>query len=371
MSTPQDFNTELPIAVSEVGAITSVGRGMQDSFASILAGMSRSTEVSGFKVFDGDEHDMVPLIGHPVAAVTEGFSALARWRLLADHALGNLIQRGKTPGAKLTQTPTGCAIVLPTLEGDRFYYDRRIRPPYSSESLLSGLLIKHGLNIPLEQRGYFCSGHAGIGEAILALKSKMEAGAIHRGIIIAVDSMLDGFSLLWLNEAGRLKTPDSAHGLAPGEAAVALILERADALQQRGGKPMAWLKATACSEDDYGFWQIGRTQGRGLINALNQATQNFGPDFQTELYTDINGEHWRSTELGMAIPGSSIGPSLAGGFKAVAESVGETGAASGALNIAIAAQALALGQSQAPYATILSSSDYGDTCACILQKAML
>jgi 3-oxoacyl-[acyl-carrier-protein] synthase-1 len=113
-----------------------------------------------------------------------------------------------------------------------------------------------------------------------------------------------------------------------------------------------------------------RLQGRGLAAALVKVRDASGGPIAGDVYIDLNGETWRAAELGGAL--ATLGQGALGVHRihAPAASVGDTGAASGALAIACASQAFARGYSSGPKSWVISSADQGQiSVACVESPA--
>jgi 3-oxoacyl-[acyl-carrier-protein] synthase-1 len=147
-------------------------------------------------------------------------------------------------------------------------------------------------------------------------------------------------------------------GLAPGEAAVALLLR--PPASGPAPPPLAVTKAIVFEEADEPFQNVERRQGRAVVAALGRALQISSLSLDGDLYVNLNGEEWRAAELGaglIALPAGAVG-----GYRVIAPatSVGDVGAAAGALHVACALRSFARGYAAGPHAWVLTTSDYGD-----------
>jgi 3-oxoacyl-[acyl-carrier-protein] synthase-1 len=110
----------------------------------------------------------------------------------------------------------------------------------------------------------------------------------------------------------------------------------------------------------------GRALATVMTDVLDQA--QLGEPFNGDLFCDLNGEPWRAHEFGGAQV--QVSRQLLGEprTRVCAVSVGDTGAASGALNIALASRALARDYALSSSALVVSSGYEGDVAAAMLQR---
>jgi 3-oxoacyl-[acyl-carrier-protein] synthase I len=186
-------------------------------------------------------------------------------------------------------------------------------------------------------------------------------------LLVAVDSYLDGFTLEWLVSLGRLRSDANPVGLAPGESAVALLLSGPDAPQLSEGTRITVIGCALGSEERTdGVRSTGAALAAVITDALTQA--GLGAPFRGDLFTDLNGEAWRAHEFGGAQV--RVARQLLGDVRThlCAASVGETGAASGALNIALGTRALERNYALGSSVLVVASSYDGDVAGAILQR---
>src|SRR5262252_9886938 len=85
------------LAITALGAVTSVGIDAVTTCASIRAGLSRPEALDGAIVLDLEDYQEVPVTGHQVGTLTRGFSNVGRWLQLAPVALRDLCVSGSLP----------------------------------------------------------------------------------------------------------------------------------------------------------------------------------------------------------------------------------------------------------------------------------
>lgn len=355
-----------PLTITAVGAVSSVGVGVVQSCASIRAGLSRPRAVTHFEILDEDRQEPAPLQGHPVHGLTDGFAPNARWLLMSRHALADL---DSTLGQTVAGYWSRCAVVfvLPVLADARFYHAPTARPDTIWTSCLDVIIVERGLSTDPHHRSLIAIGPGGVASAFESAASWLDNREVDRVLVVAVDSLLDGWSLGWLAGGRRLKDASNPIGLVPGEAAVALLLEG----QARRGaaRPLAMVAASAFEESDEPFQNVTRRQGRAAKAALARALQTAGPSLEGDLYVNLNGEDWRGAELGAVLSGIPV--ASRGGYRVIAPatSVGDVGAAAGALHIACALRSYARDYAAGPQSWILATSDYGDASVISVKAA--
>lgn len=355
--------TSVNLAITAVGLLTSVGHDALTACASIRAGLSRPSPIEEHKVLDLPTGEMRALTAHPVTPFTDGFVSTARWLQMAPHALDDLRAVGQLPPGNDAAFWGCCAlmIVLPDLDGDRFVFDQRASPMMIRSTFIApmqahlpqALPPTHVLLQPLDR--------IALPRIVERASELMRQMRIERIVVLAVDSYVDPFALDWLGEAGRLKNDLNPVGLMPGECAAALLLE-ADRRGVHDSRP-SWATVTtvAVSRDaSLGGDGISK-RGRGLGEVLAPIVAGDAID----LYSDINGETWRSRELGNALV--QLGEPAPRVHHAASE-VGDVGAASSVLNTILAARSLQRGYARANRVAIAISSESGDVGALALQR---
>lgn len=354
------------LAITAFGMTTAVGHDAATSCASIRAGISRAQPIVEAKVLDPDAQLLIAATGHAVWGLTDGASAVARWLNLAESAIDDLCQSAKLPDANDHEfwSRTAVALITPVLDDDRLLFSLFTHPLMITESYVEPLLAAVGKPFIKSHVYLLSEGRTGALRALADAENLFARGEVDRLLVLAADSYLDGFSLQWLNESERLKAAEQPTGLMPGEAAVALMIERAV-----GQACKARIRTAVVDQEsgDYanGERRHGRALARGLRNALKaDATQPFAGD----LLVDLNGEAWRAYEFGAAL--AQLSSEQLGAFRSVipAMSTGDVGAASSLLAIAMAARAFERGYASAETALVASTSYSGRVGAALLNR---
>lgn len=285
---------------------------------------------------------------------------------MSRHALADLDSTlGRTDATYWSR----CAVVfvLPVLADARFYHAPTARPDTIWASCLNVIISERGLSTDQRHRALISIGPGGIASAFESAATWLDNREVDRVLVVAVDSLIDGWSLGWLAGGRRLMDASNPIGLVPGEAAVALLLE---GQAPREATPSLATEAAAVFEEaDEPFQNAAIRQGRAASTALARALQIAGPSIAGDLFVNLNGEEWRGAELGAALSGLPV--SARGTYRVVAPatSVGDVGAAAGALSIACALRSYVRHYAMGPQSWILTTSDYGDVSVISVKEA--
>jgi 3-oxoacyl-[acyl-carrier-protein] synthase-1 len=149
----------------------------------------------------------------------------------------------------------------------------------------------------------------------------------------------------WLDRLAaekRLAHDDHPAGFIPGEAAVCLVLERFEHARARGAPPLAIVRHV---EIDHEPIPIG-PEHPIRAEALSRAVQRcLGDDAAAirRVVADLDGERWRALEWSLVE--TRCFAALRKGWQLwhPADSIGDVGAAAGAVGIGVAARAFARG----------------------------
>jgi len=199
----------------------------------------------------------------------------------------------------------------------------------------------------------------------LALQA-LEADPAHPIVVGAVDSYLDLRLLASLDGAGRILGRRVMDGFIPGEGAAFLVLAHPSGARSTGGR-VTVQAAASCADPGH---RTGKepARGEGLAQAIDLLQTRYGGGSPVAtVFAGLNGEQFDSKLWGVARLRHSgfFAPSLL--VQHPADCFGDTGAATGALLLALAATALGAGQRPGP-ALVWAASD-GESRACALLSA--
>jgi 3-oxoacyl-[acyl-carrier-protein] synthase-1 len=337
-------------AITGIGVTSALGAGAAQACAALRAGLGRVAESDLFVVLPLDpEGDPEPLMAAPVPTVNARPRAAERIPSLALPALAESLadaglRREDVPRASLHLALPGAS--RPGLGG--------LDPSLADELCRRGGIPRFGFVTASR------AGHSGVVEAMDSALEFLRKEREGYAVVLAVDSLLDRETFRWLDKRDRLKGSRNPEGIAVGEAAVALVVERTRHAEGRGARLWATVDATGTAREKATIFGDGPGVGDGLTRALRVALQGLpAPPAPAWVLTDHNGERYRAIELGYVINRvNEVFPELRYTWY-VADGVGDTGAAAGGLLAARAAHAFACGHAPAGQAMILTSSDDG------------
>jgi 3-oxoacyl-[acyl-carrier-protein] synthase-1 len=224
------------------------------------------------------------------------------------------------------------------------------------------------LHLRIEPR---LAGHAaaldGLQEAVTRVG---RAGRYPLVIVGGVDSYLDIETLDWLRENNQWLEAESRTGFAPGEAAAFVALMAASEARRLGLAPAATVRAVATAHETQLINTDALNLGEGLTSAVSKALAPLGGTRETveNVRCDINGDRYRSEEWGFVA--LRLGTSFrdASVYHTPVRSCGDVGAATGALNLVMSAQAWRRRYARGPRALVWGSSDAGLRAAALLEE---
>ncbi|MCY1042343.1 hypothetical protein OV208_13545 [Corallococcus sp. bb12-1] len=318
---------------------------------------------------DGDG-EVTPARGHPIEGFAEGFFQAGAWVRLASGAMEDLLYEGDTraplPGA---WPRTGLMALMPLLDPARFMWAIDQQPDSLAEYFTEPLRQVLGLPIPPENIRAIASGHTSLAEGLQRAEALLGSRQVDRVVLVGADSYLDGLTLDWLSQHGRLKSGEAPTGLLPGQAGACLMVERGVDRVPASESGCHILASTVKSPPPGEF--PGATQrGQLLAEAIQEVLSSGSPgtSFRGELVLDLNGEQWKAHAWGHAQVLLRQRVDFDGcGTLLPCESIGEVGAASGLLGAGLALTSLLDPGSAAGEALICGLADSGQVSAVLVR----
>jgi 3-oxoacyl-[acyl-carrier-protein] synthase-1 len=359
------------LAITGLGMVSSLGLGVIQACAALRAEIVRPRELVYFQVLEEDSQELVPLMGHPIHGFTDGFAPLGRWLRLVRGAVDDLLAQGSVPGGtdKGFWQRTGLIWVGPVLDEARFLEPRQLGPQVLKQAFLQQLL--QVLELPLAPSGLHSIhlGHAGTAAALQLAREQLASASVERFLIVAMDSYLDRLSLEWLHAHRRLKAPDMPVGLMPGEAAVCVLVEPLSRARRSGTPVQGFVTHAEVGQEPHPFAARSRNLGEGLSQVIGAALSRGLPPgvaFQGDVISDLNGESWRASQWGHTAV--RLRSQFQGRTRLVlpCASLGDTGAASGAVGLCSAIRSFARRYASGPYSLVVSSAEHGATGAFVV-----
>ncbi|WP_240360124.1 hypothetical protein [Pyxidicoccus caerfyrddinensis] len=305
-------------------------------------------------------------MGHPLRGLSDGFVGLGLYALLVQEAIRDLVVYSglaSDDGGAWESTALFLCISAaraPEQEG----------PELLLQEWLAPLVVRRTrLPIRTNAQKVFPYGNVAVLAAMAEASKAIAAGQFERVLIVGVDSLTSDLGVLEaLAMRRRLKTAEHPVGFMPGEAAAAVLVEHEAVARRRGARIEARVEALRVSgTPEAGAPVEGSPPMMRLVGAvegtLAQATR------VGDVYGDLNGEESRAMEWGTALARLREGPVLAEArthWPAV--SLGDTGAASGAISVAAATRSFVRKYARGNEILVWSRSDSGAVASGLLVR---
>lgn len=383
------------VAIRSAALVSALGPDWRAGCAAARAGLRRAAPIPGIEAQSAIDGEEEPVIGHAASLITHGFEGSARLLRLVSAALAGLLH--EQPDLRDCDSSTGFLLVLgprgrhlggvalvaddetaadlraaAAAAGAGAGADEDATPPplietdrgalLSSAAALAGLRGKPRLLRSLEDDDV---------SALVALHWATQwlqgEASLARIVLVAADSLLEPEVVAWLENTGRLKASGMPVGLEPGEAAVALSLEREDGT----GKPLGFLRGTAFTVEPHPLLEGSASTGEGTSQLLAKLGASHGWAAQKAwLISDHNGEPYRANDLALAMVRSRARlPALADATVTLpATSFGDVGAARPLLGICVALAAFERGYAPAEAALVLAIGDSNRRAAALIAQ---
>jgi len=353
------------IVVTGIGVVTSVGAHAPQALSSITAGICRFRELDDFEpeVRDPGQYFPSNAVGAPADAVASGLLGVERLLALGRPALQEALADAEIDDADLTSTD------LYVAGTERGPAPERSREAVVLPARLLGAVARQ--TAPAASR-YFPSGSAGALLALQAGMARLERGECRYCVVGGVDSWLDPETLAAVDQARRLKTEEVQDGFVPGEAGAFVVIERASDAARRGRVPYARCNDVYVGREEHTIEKMDSVcTAQGLTECLRLVVERLrgsGRSARVAL-CDLNGESYRSTEWAYALTRTfAVNQDAAPAVVHPADCIGDTGAASGAVLLALAARGIRRRRRDWDPVLIWCSSDKGTRAACSMES---
>lgn len=350
--------------ISGLGMVSTLGRDAVTACAALRAGMTRPRPLA-FYVPSSEDLLVEPVFGHPMTGTTDGFEGLGLYLLLAHLALSDLLDAtGCEPGNATFWKESGLWVCTSTGRLDD-EYELEAHERMLDKRLVPELIRYVGLVIPMKQTRRVPLGHASVLFGVQEACDAIRGGRLARALVVGVDSLVDEGSLEWLASRNRLKTPEHAVGVMPGEAAAALLLERADLAERRKAKILAEVSDIATGYGEKELPEAAPSAGMALSRVIEQVVARAGSI--GSVYGDLNGEDARAREWGLVLVRNH---KRLGGVRLwlPATSFGDTGAASGAIGLVAACRSFERKYAGGDEVLVCARGDFGEVAAGVVRR---
>lgn len=232
-------------------------------------------------------------------------------------------------------------------------------------SFLSDLAGAAGIALDVRQSRVFRQGRAAALFALEAALGHLDRTRNGLALVGAADTYLDLRLLADLELEGRIRTRGISDAFIPGEGAAFLLLAPSGRGRRRDRAPLAEIVAAATGFETGHLYSQEPYRGEGLADTMATLFARApGVAPARCVYASWSGESFWAKEWGVARIRSAA--RFAGEtIEHPADCIGDTGAASGALMLALAAVGLDRGYRKGPI-VVFSSADRGERAASLL-----
>lgn len=340
------------LAITGMGLVTPVGLTAPATCAALRAGVSRLSAIEGFTIQVGkDDYDNAT--GARVPRLAEGLLGPARLQNLMRPALHEALEDAGIEDQRLGVFLGTCG----SNPAARVHnYDKAMR---------DNLLASMPEGAKLERAKLIQSGRASVQKSLRKAALALEQDLVDAVVIGAADSWVTPRALNYLRREGRLPEYPRHTGTIPAEAAGFLVLETPQAAAQRSARVYAEVIASAGSVEAASWGEASNAA------ALAQAVQSVVGDTQQDhavIISDLDGERYRAMEWVLAEAKGVWSYSTMDHWNP-ADCVGDSGAAMGAITLALGSMALHRGYAHVPRVLLWGASDEGAREAVMLESA--
>jgi 3-oxoacyl-[acyl-carrier-protein] synthase-1 len=336
--------------VVSTGMACSVGLSAAAACAAMRAGIAK------FDALPYHDNQGEPIIGASVPGLEPGVKRERRLIEILGLALVDCL--GEKPAVPPSQVPLLVGLAEEGRPGGG---------AAMADTILADVQAKLGWKFHPTLSRAIPKGHTAGLEALRMVRELFQDPGIPACLVCGVDSYINANTLRWLDQNWRLKTPANPHGLIPGEAAAAVLLQRASvdgaAVEVIG---LGFGKETAHVLSEEPLLGLGLTDAARA--ALAEAKLGFHEmDWRI---SDVNGEQYGFKELPL-VEGRLVRVvrKEAQPLWHCADSIGDSGAAAGVAQLVVADRAFRKGYAPGETAICLSSSVPGDRAAAVVRRA--
>lgn len=346
------------LAITGIGLVTPVGLSAPASLTALRAGISRIAALSYFQVPNAKD-EPEPMLGAEVPRVPANRQGPERLARMAEAAMREAIAMARPPRCT-GETRSGLFLGTPAANPSG-----RILPYGPGlAGHLGGLLAELVGNSSVR----LCeTGRASALQAmrLAARELTREDRPLDLAIVGGVDSLIATRTLTFLQSNGRLREGRKSTGILPGEGAGFLVLEKVESATRRGATGLATIE-TCVGELD--LTPFGKPNKAAALTKVLRGVAPKVAEPRPLLISDLNGERPRAFEWMFA---SSRSPFYHGGMPhwLSSESIGDSGAASGAVNCCWAVGALGRGYAPAREVIVWGASDEGPREAVVIKSS--
>ncbi len=216
-------------AITGMGLISPIGHDVKTACASFRCGINRFGALESITL-DEEEMEEVPVTGSPLSGITDGYRGTALYTIIAVKALLDLVEFS---GLSSNDEPFWKDTVLHLCLTEQRSEDLWFLQEEIETELAQKIIGLSKLPVPIENIQINTSGRTALYHSITAITQSFRKQEYKRGIVLAVDSLVDEDALDYYSERGRILNPGEKNGFIPGEAGAAIMLETVQSVQAR------------------------------------------------------------------------------------------------------------------------------------------
>jgi len=332
-----------PLYIAGAGAVTPAGLDARQTVSAIRAALSAAEEM---------------VLTEPFGAVQVVSRIPTHWKLKRTEGdwLANMAARAIKEAMTGSTVPSEATAIL--LSPPESFRAHPAFEDIAATAFLAAVMQRTGFSFHRSSRSIDGGAAANVGLIEHAAELIGANGGVEQIVLGGVDSLVNDADLARLGAAGRLKGDENAQGLVPGEGAVFVRLTRVAA--DRAASAPA-IHGVGVAQEQDSVLSDRYSQGRALLQALRGAVAGGGPsepDVSFVLSTG-NGERYGGLEALIARPRfyRTRREPLIVAYPAM--TVGDIGAAAGALSLMLAADSIGNDYAPGPVAMCEASSEGG------------
>lgn len=348
------------VVLAGAGMVTSVGLSVAECAASVRSATMRFSESAihdkRFEPFTLAEipADALPPLAAPLEETLGLTSRVMRMLRLAHVALAEAV-------SPLTATAPKPGLLLSLPETETTI-------PLDDEAIVRQLGAQAGDYFDAKYASAHYRGRAGGLEAIGRAVDLVRSGDVPYMLAGGVDTYRDLYVLGTLDMEGRVKSNSSMDGFIPGEGVAVVLVANGEACARFSLAPKVLLSDVQSSEESGHFYSSEPYRGDGLSAAVRKVWDSGVLKAPAgEVWSTMNGEsHW-GKEWGVAYLRNRPMFAEDHGMQHPADCYGDTGAASGAALVILAAEGILGGYRRSP-ALVYGSNDRAGRAAMVVQR---